>query len=1002
MKKIFSFLTAILFAGSMMAEGVLFEQTYPGTPSTKTNAYYKTFTLATGDYTLKYVNINNGSSNDSWTEIRAGSKNEASVAKVFTMETIPEKVSKVTINFTQVGVSNTNDLRLEIASDTMFTEPTKISKTIAKGEIAFEIEEPAEDLCYRIVIDQKKGSANGFNRFDRIRFYSPDGVTAPTIMPEDPNFLTSVEVSLSADEGAEIFYTLDESAPSASSTKYTAPFELTATTLVKAIAISGSKQSLVAEKLFFKTDTISVTEARAHITAAKPNTHAYAHFVRGVVKGNVFDPNQTMNGKLAIWMTDEVNSKDSLEAYQIYGGPNEKAWTQPEAQKLIGEGDTILVYAPKLMFYAAKNYYETDGGYFVEVLGKYQEDPTIVYDTLTVEEAKAAAGALPDNGSSEKKVYVEGFAKHVAKYDALKGNQTFFMADVFTEDIDSTFEAYLATPKKNGEAYPVLEGDKVRAFGYLKKYIDTKNNNKVILEITDPLVSFISEVEGDRTIVIPKTDTISVEKALEIGAALADNAVTEDTYVIEGYVSDIENYFDSSKKETFWMASTKGSRACTNATGAFYVYGGVPTPAAEMGLEAHIFVTTKIKKYKSSKGEVKIENDGTAVNVVEPGLPEVIESITVARALEIGGALTAGNKTDNRYEITGWVSAIEEHYSAKYGNETFWIHDTEGSRAASNSEGAFEIYQCKPNTGEEIGIDAKIKIVCKIKKHTNGVIENNGNNIEFEVLEQGHDEQIDTLTVEEAVALGKTLAPSMATTGQEKSAWVVVKGFAVSVKPVSTEYNNQDWYMSDDPDEEKGEFKAHQCSFDKEVVVGDYMYVLGRIVNYGTAESSTIEISRGTGTHGVAPVIEIEEVTVAQALEIGRPLDIDEKTSKTYAVTGYIAIIREDFDEDTQTMSALLSDSETATAGTFFAEVMKLDKAAEEHEKVRVVGKIMKQESASGNEIVGIWNGKATRIFPESIEEVVLTEKAQKVMIDGVMYIVRDNKLFDVRGTRVR
>ena len=38
----------------------------------------------------------------------------------------------------------------------------------------------------------------------------------------------------------------------------------------------------------------------------------------------------------------------------------------------------------------------------------------------------------------------------------------------------------------------------------------------------------------------------------------------------------------------------------------------------------------------------------------------------------------------------------------------------------------------------------------------------------------------------------------------------------------------------------------------------------------------------------------------------------------------------------------------------------------------------------------------------EGVENVVLTEKAKKVMVDGVMYIVRDEKLFDVRGTQVR
>lgn len=38
----------------------------------------------------------------------------------------------------------------------------------------------------------------------------------------------------------------------------------------------------------------------------------------------------------------------------------------------------------------------------------------------------------------------------------------------------------------------------------------------------------------------------------------------------------------------------------------------------------------------------------------------------------------------------------------------------------------------------------------------------------------------------------------------------------------------------------------------------------------------------------------------------------------------------------------------------------------------------------------------------ESIENVVLTEKAQKVVVDGVMYIIRDNKMFNVQGAQVR
>ena len=38
----------------------------------------------------------------------------------------------------------------------------------------------------------------------------------------------------------------------------------------------------------------------------------------------------------------------------------------------------------------------------------------------------------------------------------------------------------------------------------------------------------------------------------------------------------------------------------------------------------------------------------------------------------------------------------------------------------------------------------------------------------------------------------------------------------------------------------------------------------------------------------------------------------------------------------------------------------------------------------------------------DGIEEVVLTEKAQKVVVDGVLYIVRDNKMYNAQGTQVR
>ncbi len=49
---------------------------------------------------------------------------------------------------------------------------------------------------------------------------------------------------------------------------------------------------------------------------------------------------------------------------------------------------------------------------------------------------------------------------------------------------------------------------------------------------------------------------------------------------------------------------------------------------------------------------------------------------------------------------------------------------------------------------------------------------------------------------------------------------------------------------------------------------------------------------------------------------------------------------------------------------------------------------------------VYVW--KANWVAPQGIEDIVLTEKAQKVMVDGVLYIIRDNKMFNVQGAQVR
>ena len=82
----------------------------------------------------------------------------------------------------------------------------------------------------------------------------PATVAAPTISGASP-FALQTEVTLSAADGAAIHYTTDGSEPTSESQTYSAPFMLSATTTVKAIAIKNGVSSDVASKTFTKSSS---------------------------------------------------------------------------------------------------------------------------------------------------------------------------------------------------------------------------------------------------------------------------------------------------------------------------------------------------------------------------------------------------------------------------------------------------------------------------------------------------------------------------------------------------------------------------------------------------------------------------------------------------------------------------------------------------------------------------------------------------------------------------
>jgi hypothetical protein len=578
---------------------------------------------------------------------------------------------------------------------------------------------------------------------------------------------------------------------------------------------------------------------------------------------------------------------------------------------------------------------------------------------------------------------------NVETYSKDYHNQDFFLVDNAAAP-DSKFQAFRATPKKNDAEYPVLAGDKLRLFGSLKKYV---KDDKVQLEIVEPTVEFLSEVEGDRTIggggETPdpeKLDTIDVAKALEIGGKLENGKATDVQYVIKGYVSNIARIYDAvNKNEDFWIVDEKGGTAASNADGAFYVYRGKPDTEKEVGLNAYVYVTTKIQKYGNANTIESWSN--SPVKVVEQGEVEEIESIDVAKALEIGKTLADGGVSEKNYEITGYVSHIYTFFSADFKNETFFISDDPTS---TSSENAFEVYRGKSSKAAEVGWGAKVKLTCKIKNFK-GTIENDGSNIAFEVLEESTYEP-ELISSEKAAEIANELAE-----GAKTPKYYIVKGFIQEAGTFDTKNNTATYKLSDFPNDAEASVTAYKATVlkadaEKVATLNNYVNVTGYLMKHSTAQ-----IAQGAITEFVeAPQMDTIHVTVAEAIAAGIALPEGGKSDRIYAVTGFVNEIIADFSEGLQ--SFYMAETAESKDENFYAQDARIAAAAAEGNKVELVGRLQN----AGDGIIVVENGQARIIGTEGIENVVLTEKVQKVVVDGAIYIIRDNKMFDIRGTQVR
>ena len=164
---------------------------------------------------------------------------------------------------------------------------------------------------------------------------SDEGFVSTPAIEGEQYFKESATVSMKAAEGLKVYYTLDGTEPTTASTEYAAPFEVTETTTVKAIAHDGENASEVVTVVFKKMEVLTPSEA----VAITPTGDKY------IVRGYVTSSNEysTQYNNIDFFVAD---TKDGGEVLKVY-----RAVAVTEEDKAVKVGDYVEVIGVLAAYY---------------------------------------------------------------------------------------------------------------------------------------------------------------------------------------------------------------------------------------------------------------------------------------------------------------------------------------------------------------------------------------------------------------------------------------------------------------------------------------------------------------------------------------------------------------------------------------------------------------------------------------------------------------------------
>ena len=390
MKKIFSILAAIMFAGSMVAAEVI-ELTEANIAKVNGGQGYKSYTIKDdANREWKANAIINYHSNDTkdnkYIQIKKGDKNNGYFLQV---PELPGKIATIEI---LVSSANTPITGGKNSANLFFSASNKTAEAgtgVASGTGAASVTIDAADL----ELTEGFITADAAVRIWSVKITLLEGeiaVKKPTFSPVETTFFDEVEVSLSCEtEGSKIYYTLDGEDPTEASTLYEGSFKLTETTTVKAFAVKGEDKSGIVATTYTKVNVLSVVEA-LEATPAK------GQYVLGFI--TAIEEVSTEHGNATFLMGDEEDAVLTIKAFRVRYLDN----TAFTAANQIAVGDKVMIYG-EIKSYQGENQLG-QGSYII----KHEKAATAVENV----EDGAKAVKMMENGQMV-------IIKNGVKYNAL-------------------------------------------------------------------------------------------------------------------------------------------------------------------------------------------------------------------------------------------------------------------------------------------------------------------------------------------------------------------------------------------------------------------------------------------------------------------------------------------------------------------------------------------------------------------------------------------------------